>query len=125
VQAYGRATIYHDSKSEETSKFLSKQIDDLSNYMERNQAGHTGEGDRPKPWLLADAPEKYIEILKKSIIGIEIKIDRLEGVVKMSQEKGEGDRLGVIQGFRDIDSDIGRGMVEEVTKRHEIKKAGQ
>ncbi|KAM0810370.1 hypothetical protein AB5N19_10719 [Seiridium cardinale] len=123
VQAYGRATIFHESKSEESSNFLSKQIDDLSFHMEKHISGHTGEGDRPKPWLVSDAPEKYVELLMKNIIGIEIKIARLEGVTKMSQEKPEGDRLGVIQGFENLDSDLGRGMAEMVTQRHELKKA--
>lgn len=125
VQAYGKATIFHDSKSEETSRFLSKQLDDLSIHCERHVSGHTGEGDRPEPWLVADAPEKYTDLLKKAIVGIEIKLDRLEGVTKMSQEKPEGDRLGVIQGFQKLDTDLGRGMADCVTERHEMKKAGQ
>lgn len=124
MQAYGKATIYFDSKSKETGSFLQKAIDDLSIQME-SMAGHTGVGDRPKPWLLSDAPESYVEILKKAIIGIEIKIDRLEGVTKMSQEKGETDRLGVYQGFKDMDTELGRGMAEMVLERHELKKAGQ
>ncbi|KAF3024175.1 hypothetical protein E8E14_009098 [Neopestalotiopsis sp. 37M] len=124
VQAYGKATIYHD-KSEEASSFLAKQIDDISLFMERNVAGHTSEGGRPKPWRVSDAPDNYIEILKKAIIGIEIKIERLEGVVKMSQDKQEGDRLGVIQGFKDMGTKLGDDMAEQVTKRHEIKKASR
>lgn len=125
VQAYGKATIFHDSKSEETSNFLSKQVDDLSLHCEKHVAKHTGEGDRPKPWLVSDAPEKYTALLKKAIVGIEIKLDRLEGVTKMSQEKGEADRLGVIRGFQDLGTELGRGMAANVTERHELKKAEQ
>lgn len=124
VQAYGRATIYCDSKSKETGEFLQTAIDDLSKQMEK-MSGHTGVGDRPKPWLLSDAPESYVEILKKAIIGIDIKIERLEGVTKMSQEKGEADRLGVIQGFKNMNTELGRDMADMVTERHELKKAGQ
>ncbi|KAK9419058.1 hypothetical protein SUNI508_07579 [Seiridium unicorne] len=36
--------------------------------------------------------------------GIVIKIDRLEGVTKTSPEKPEGDRLGVIRGFKFLKS---------------------
>ncbi|KAH8198823.1 hypothetical protein TruAng_006991 [Truncatella angustata] len=122
VQAYGKATIYCDSKSKETGDFLQTAIDDLSKQMEK-LAGHTGVGDRVKPWLLSDAPESYVEILKKAIIGIDIKIERLEGVIKMSQEKGEADRHGVIQGFKEMGTDLGRGMAKMVTERHELKKA--
>ncbi|KAK6079638.1 Uncharacterized protein SCUP515_03894 [Seiridium cupressi] len=102
VQVYGRATIFHESESEESSNFLSKQIDDLSLHMEKHISGHTGEGDRPRPWLVSDAPEKYIELLKKNIIGIEIKIDRLEGVTKMSQEKAGGRSFGGYSGVREF-----------------------
>ncbi|KAK6218740.1 hypothetical protein LQW54_002664 [Pestalotiopsis sp. IQ-011] len=124
VQAYGKATSYYD-KGEDASGFLSKQIDDLSVFMERYVAAHTSEDGRPEPWKVSDAPDSYVDILKKAIIGIEIKIDRLEGVVKMSQDKQEGDRLGVIQGFKDMGTKLGDDMAEQVTKRHEIKKASK
>ncbi|KAI1854082.1 hypothetical protein JX266_001223 [Neoarthrinium moseri] len=125
VQAYGKATIYHDSKAPETGDFLSRQIVDLTNHMEHHTMGHTGTDGRPKPWLVSEAPESYVEILKKAIIGIEIKIERLEGVTKMSQEKGEADRLGVIQGFTDLNSALGRDMAKLVNERHEMKKTGE
>ncbi|KAH8681076.1 transcriptional regulator PAI 2-type [Xylariales sp. PMI_506] len=122
VQAYGRAKLFFDSKSKETGEFLTKQIDDLSNRMETHIMKHTGIDGRPKPWLVSEAPEGYVGVLKKAIIGIEIKIDRLEGVAKMSQNKGEADRLGVIQGFNDMGTDLGRSMAEVVTEYHELKK---
>ncbi|KAI0132435.1 transcriptional regulator PAI 2-type [Xylariales sp. AK1849] len=125
VQAYGKATVYHDLKAEDTGRFLAKQLEDLSNHMESHIMGYTGTNGRPKPWSVSEAPDTYVELLKKNIIGIEIKIERLEGVVKMSQEKGEADRIGVIRGFQDLKSDFGYDMAEMVTQRHEIKKTGK
>lgn len=121
VQAYGRATVYFDSDSEETSAFLSKQIHDLSQHAETSIMDYTGVGDRPEPWTVSQAPDSYIRLLKKNIIGIEIVIDRLEGKFKMSQEMGKEDREGVIQGFTDLQSDVGRDIASLVKERGELK----
>ncbi|RSL77159.1 hypothetical protein CEP51_009319 [Fusarium floridanum] len=48
VQVYGKATVYIDSKSEETSANLNSQIDALTRHMEMNIMKHTGEDGRPK-----------------------------------------------------------------------------
>jgi transcriptional regulator len=42
AQAYGRARIYYDSKSEETAAFLVRQLNDLSRYGEESIMGYTG-----------------------------------------------------------------------------------
>ncbi|KAK1472450.1 transcriptional regulator [Colletotrichum cuscutae] len=122
VQAYGRATIYFDSKSETVSGFLSKQIDDLSRHTETSVMDYTGKGDRPGPWKVADAPERYIELMKKNIVGIEIAIDRLEGKFKMSQEMRKGDREGVIRGFQSLGSDGGQAIAALVQERSDMKE---
>ena len=123
AQVYGRARVYHDSKSEESRAFLSKQIHDLSQQSETSIMGYTGLGDRPGPWSVTDAPERYIELLQKNIIGIEITIDRLEGKFKMSQEMQPGDREGVIKGFANLGSEVGAEMSRLVKERGELKEA--
>ncbi|KAK2025193.1 negative transcriptional regulator [Colletotrichum zoysiae] len=122
VQAYGRAKIYCDAKSEETSAFLTRQIRDLSQHGENSVMGYTGKDGRPGPWEVADAPERYIELMKMAIIGIEITIDRLQGKFKMSQESGEGDRDGIVQGFKALGSEVGSKMADLVKERGELKK---
>lgn len=119
AQVYGRARIYYDTKSEETGSFLSKQISDLSQYAEENVMGYTGTDSKPGAWKVSDAPDRYIELLQKSIIGVEITVDRLEGKFKMSQESKEGDREGVIKGFRALDSPTGERMADLVQQRGE------
>lgn len=122
VQAYGRARVYFDAGGEETSAFLARQIDDLSAHAERDIMGYTGpEGSRPAPWSVRDSPERYVELLKKAIIGVEIEITRLEGKFKMSQELGDGDRAGVIEGFRGLGTDTAREVAELVERRAELK----
>ncbi|KAJ3957874.1 hypothetical protein N0V92_005551 [Colletotrichum tropicale] len=125
VQAYGSATIHFDSKSDTASSFLSKQIDDLSRHTETSVMDYTGKGDRPGPWKVADAPERYIELMKKNIIGIEIVIERLEGKFKMSQEMRKGDREGVIRGFQSLDSEGGTVMANLVKERSDLKESAK
>ncbi|KAL3255642.1 hypothetical protein ABHI18_008188, partial [Aspergillus niger] len=72
---------------------------------------------------VSDAPVPYVEILKKNIIGIEIRIERLQGKFKMSQEMGKGDREGVVSGFEALESDVGKGVAQMVRERGEMKDA--
>ena len=120
VQVYGRAKIYFDSKSEETSQFLQKHLADLSYQCETKIMGYTG-GDTPEDWKLSDAPERYIDLLKKSIIGIEIAVDRLEGKFKMSQERDHGDRQGVIQGFSTLQTEGASTVGRIIKERSDLK----
>ncbi|KAI5918117.1 negative transcriptional regulator [Camillea tinctor] len=121
AQAYGKATIYYDPHSADFSNFLSMQLHDLSQHSEMSVMGYTGVGEAPGPWKVTDAPETYIEIMKKAIIGVEISIERLEGKFKMSQELKEGDREGVVKGFQKIDSEVARGVAGLVETRSEKK----
>lgn len=123
VQVYGRAKVYFDSKSEETSAYLQKQIGDLSQTMETGIMGFTGEDGRPGPWKVSDSPDKYIELLKKNIIGIEIEITKLEGKFKMSQEMRKGDRDGVVAGFKALESETAKAVSSLVQERGELKDA--
>lgn len=116
VQVYGRARIYHDSSSEETDMFLSEQLRDLSRFTEEEVMGFTG-GDREEAWKLEEAPERYIAMLKKNIVGMRIEIERIEGKFKMSQERPVGDRDGVVAGFRGLGTQVGEDMAEMVRER--------
>lgn len=122
VQAYGKVRVYCDSKSEETSSYLQKQISDLSLHSESSVMGYTG-GENPSPWELSDAPAPYVEIMKKNIIGIEIKVDRLQGKFKMSQEMRKGDRDGVVKGFDKLGTDVAKGISQTVKERSDMKEA--
>lgn len=125
AQAYGKARIYFDSKSPDTGAFLSQQIHDLTQHAETSIMGYDGKESRAGAWKVADAPEKYIELLQKAIIGIEIKLDRLEGKFKMSQESTHGDREGVVKGFDALGSEVGEKMAELVKERGEMKDASK
>ncbi|KAJ5126869.1 hypothetical protein N7448_007648 [Penicillium atrosanguineum] len=123
AQVYGKATIYYDSAAEETAQYLSRQIDDLSKMCETSIMGYTGRDGKPEPWSVSEAPERYIDIMKKAIIGIEVTIESIGGKAKMSQESGEGDRQGVIEGFNGLGSDVGAYIAQQVKERGEMKDA--
>jgi transcriptional regulator len=58
---------------------------------------HQMETTQPEPWSLADAPPEYIDALLKTVVGVEIVVDRLEGKWKVSQNQPEVNREGVIR----------------------------
>ncbi|EOD45574.1 putative transcriptional protein [Neofusicoccum parvum UCRNP2] len=117
VQAYGKATVYCDSRNPETGSYLQEQITALSDYAETKVMGYTGEEGRLSAWQTSDAPERFVELLKKNIIGVEIEITRLEGRFKMSQEMDKEDQVGVVQGFRALNTEVGLKMAETVKQR--------
>jgi transcriptional regulator len=59
------------------------------------------ESDRPEPWSVSDAPETYVEKQLRAIVGLELTIERVEGKAKLSQNRSDEDRAGVVRGLRD------------------------
>lgn len=124
VQVYGKATILWDSKNQETGDYLQEQITDLTNHLEKNIMHFTG-GDRPEPWEVSDAPKSYVDLLKRRIMGIEIKVDRLEGKFKMTQEMGPADREGVVKGFDGLGTEQSHHIARLVEARGAMKDAAK
>ena len=54
------------------------------------------EAGRPAPWRVADAPDGYVEGLAGGIVAFEIEVDRVEAKAKLSQNRPEDDRRGVV-----------------------------
>lgn len=55
---------------------------------------------RTDPWQPGDAPDRYIEGQLAGIVGLEITVTRVEGKAKLSQNRSEADRRGVVAGLR-------------------------
>ena len=51
------------------------------------------------PWAVTDAPADFVEAQLRAIVGIEIPISRLAAKRKLSQNRPEIDRAGVLDGF--------------------------
>jgi transcriptional regulator len=65
-------------------RFVRGVVARLTREHERNEA---------RPWKMGDSPADYIDGMLRAIVGIEIKIVRLEGKAKLSQNREERDRL--------------------------------
>lgn len=79
----------------------------------------TQEGARAEPWAVSDAPPAFVEAQIKGIVGIEIPISRIEGKWKVSQNRPEADRRGVVEGLRtagDPASEAMANLVRESSK---------
>lgn len=70
----------------------------LLRHVEQLTATH--EAGQAEPWQVSDAPAEYIEQMLRAVVGIEIPVTRLVGKWKVSQNRPERDRLGVLAGLR-------------------------
>jgi transcriptional regulator len=86
VHAWGKPRIIEDAE-----------------WLRRNVEGLTRshEGARPAPWAVDDAPPEFVAAQLRGIVGIEIPIARIEGKWKVSQNRPEADRAGVVAGLRE------------------------
>ena len=57
------------------------------------------EHDRPTPWTIEDAPRAYIDAMLRGIVGVEMRVERIEAKRKLSQNKSAADFEGVIAGL--------------------------
>ncbi len=85
VHAYGTAIPFEDVET------LRAHLGALTDRFEAGSA---------VPWKIDDAPAGYIDGMCRAIIGIEIRLTRIEGKWKQSQNRTRHDRLGVINGLR-------------------------
>jgi transcriptional regulator len=76
------------------------------------------EGKRANPWKVTDAPADFIQGQLRGIVGIRIPITRLEGKLKMNQNRTEADRAGVVKGL----SESERAMDREAAQLVPLKR---
>src|SRR5712672_3538878 len=84
VHATGRPEVMTEKA------WLLRHVTELTAQQERTEA---------KPWALSDAPDSYIDVMLRGIVGFRFAIGRLEGKWKMSQNRNTKDRVGVVKGL--------------------------
>ena len=57
------------------------------------------EGRFAVPWKVGDVPADYLQRQLKGLVGIALKIESLEGKMKLSQNRSTADRRGVVAGL--------------------------
>jgi transcriptional regulator len=67
---------------------------------------------RARPWAVSDAPKDFVQGMLRGIVGIALPIARLEGKVKMSQNRPAADISGVVEGLiQDGQDDLAAAVV--------------
>jgi transcriptional regulator len=66
----------------------------VTRLTERHEAG------REHPWAVSDAPPEYIDGQLRAIVGVELTVRSVEAKRKLSQNRSEPDRAGVVAGLR-------------------------
>jgi transcriptional regulator len=93
-------------------------IEDPAWLMEHlHQLTQESEAPNPEPWKIEDAPPAYIENMLRGIVGIELRVSRIEGKWKASQNRDERDRLGVVRGLEALNTPASLAMRDIVVER--------
>ena len=102
VHAYGPLKVIEDEQ------WLLRNVEKLTSI---HEAGS------PVPWRVSDAPVDFIKSQLKGIVGLELPIRKLEGKWKVSQNRTEQERDGVIEGLAKLNTPESlamKALVEEV-----------
>jgi len=75
------------------------------------------ESTQPHPWEVSDAPADYTAAMLRQLVGVEMRVTRLEGKWKVSQNRSEADRQGVAAGLRSLGDDSALAMEALVRQR--------
>jgi transcriptional regulator len=105
VHAWGRPRAIEDAA------WLRQQIGELT---------HSQESGRAAPWQVEDAPEDFVAMQIRAIVGIEIPIARIEGKWKVSQNRPAADREGVVAGLQAQGDEASLAMAALVAERSRV-----
>lgn len=86
VHVHGTLHIRHDEP------FLRGVVAQLTRDHER-------QSEQPRPWKMTDAPRDYMQQMLQNIVGLELRITRLEGKFKLGQNREARDREGAAAGL--------------------------
>lgn len=64
----------------------------------------------PEPWSMGMLPPEYFRQMRSGIVGFEIPLSRLEGKLKLSQNRTAQDRSGVIEHLESGEDPIARAV---------------
>ncbi|KHL18947.1 transcriptional regulator [Mumia flava] len=80
------------------------------------------ESTRTPVWDVTDAPDAFVDQQLRAIVGVEIQVDAVEAKAKLSQNRSEADRRGVVEGLRGESAaaaaEVADAMAAGLTTRH-------
>jgi transcriptional regulator len=94
-------------RSIDSAQWVRAHLETLTNQQEASFS---------QPWSVSDAPSEYTERLIGGLVGIEIAISKLVGIWKVSQNRPEQDRAGVVAGLRNLGAPDALQMAELVER---------
>lgn len=100
VVAHGAVTLHHEPEW-------------LLAHVRRLVEWH--EAQRAEPWSIDDTPVGYAETQVKAIVGLELRISRIEAKRKLSQNRSDADIAGVIAGL-DEGSSVERAVAADMRR---------
>lgn len=74
------------------------------------------EAARPDRWHVADAPDTFVEKQLRAVVGVELRIERVEAKAKLSQNRADADRAGVVAGLEAQDDADGHAVARAMRR---------
>jgi transcriptional regulator len=113
---YSELQIYGHARIVPTEQVV-EDLSDLHEHrlVEANPKSHV--------WKVSDAPEAYIKRLHAAIVGIEITITSVACKLKMSRDKNDTDRQGVVDGLKGVGNDAADKIADTVQRLGAFKKS--
>ena len=103
VHAHGTVHVHDDEK------FIRRVVALLTREHEAAQ---------PRPWSMADAPADYLAEMVGKVVGLEVRLTRLEGKRKLGQNHEMRDRVGAAHGLDEAgNAALARAMRESASER--------
>lgn len=100
VHAYGPVEFFDDAER------LLAVVSRLTDLHER---------PRDQPWSVTDAPEAFVKAQLKGIVGFRMRLNRIEGKRKLSQNRDAADRKGVAEGLASSPRETDRVLAKSIT----------
>ena len=102
IHAYGTLSFFDDP-------------DELRAHVGRMTDTH--ETPRAAPWSVSDAPAAFVDQMLKAIVGFKLRITKLEGKWKMSQNRPAQDVAGVLEGLAHEDGESPDAIADIIASR--------
>jgi len=103
VHVHGKATVRDDERF-------------VRGVVARLTRTHEGRANAEQPWRMSDSAKEYIDQMLTAIVGIEIRITRMVGKWKLSQNREGRDRVTAAEELRKRDEEVISGAMLDAGK---------
>ena len=90
----------------------------------KHEAARTETAGQAPAWSVDDAPRKFVEGQLRAIVGLELRITRIEAKAKLSQNRPAGDIAGIVAGLTARGEDRSAAAVTRANETRVTEAAG-